>query len=52
MRRTIVVVSIMALALGVFPAGVGQADENDNSQELRDRSRSQECGNTSGHSRP
>src|SRR5688500_14892192 len=36
MRRTIVVVSIMALALGVFPAGVGQADENDNSEELRD----------------
>lgn len=36
MRRTFVVVIIMALTLGVFPAGVGLADENDNSQELRE----------------
>lgn len=36
MRRTLVVAGIMALALGVLPAGVGQADENDNSQELRE----------------
>lgn len=36
MRQIIVVVSTLALLFAVFAAGVGQADENDNSQELRE----------------
>lgn len=36
MRRTIVVVSTLALAIGVFPVGAVHADENDNSEELRE----------------
>jgi Zn-dependent M28 family amino/carboxypeptidase len=35
MRRTIGAVSVLALAFGVFPAGAGQAAENDNSRDLR-----------------